>query len=275
VYQYKNLENVTLDEVTRTWNLAFSDYIVPITMTPESIEAYFKVTGVDESKSYGAFYDDTLVGLLVNSVDTFRGETAAYDAMTGIVPEHRGSGLFSKLFEYTADGLKRNGIKRYYLEVITANEKACAIYKKKGGKIQREFSVLEGKIQSDFYSNTEVEILPLSSFPKEEISVYEPSFGNRVTSLYRNIDDYQVANAKMGRRITAAIFSKQGSIRQILYKGEADRDLLRAVLTYLSQNYEKLSISNIPVTETELISELLNVGFKVLVNQYEMCIELL
>jgi len=134
VYEFRNLEKVGFEDVTNTWNVAFSDYIVPMNMTPEEVEAYFKISEVDKSQSFGAFNKDTLVGLLINSVDTFRGGVAAYDAMTGIVPEHRGKGLFSQLFEYTKNSLKNNNIKHYYLEVITTNENAYSIYKKKGAR---------------------------------------------------------------------------------------------------------------------------------------------
>jgi len=272
MYEFRNLEDVSFEDLTNTWNLAFSDYIVPVDITPKKIETYFKVAGVDISQSFGAFYNDALIGLLINSVGTFRGKTVAYDAMTGIVPEHRGKGIFSQLFEYTKNSLKNNGIKHYYLEVITTNEKAYSIYKKKGGKVDREFSFLIGKMDNDFYNSADVKVSPLSVFPKEELSKYEPSFGNRIVALHQNIDDFQVAYIEAENRNAAAIFSSQGGIPQVMFNGANDNDLLRAIFTYLSRNFENLRISNIPITETELISELLAIGFKIQVNQYEMSI---
>ena len=59
-----------------------------------------------------------------------------------------------------------------------------------------------------------------------------------------------------------------------MFNGLDDNDLLFAVFTYLSRNFEKLSISNIPINEDDLISELKNIGFEILINQYEMCIKL-
>ena len=275
MYKFRNIEKIGFEELAHTWNLAFSDYILPMSMTPESIEAYFKVSGVERSQSFSAFYEDALVGLLVNSVDTFRGKVVAYDAMTGIVPEHRGKGLFSQLFQYTKNSLKNNDITHYYLEVITTNENAYSIYKKKGGKVDREFSFLEGKMNSNLYSSAKVKVSPLSAFPKEELSKYEPSFGNRIAALHRNIKDYQIAYVQAeNKKSAAAVFNRQGKISQIMWDGTDSSDLLYAVITHLSQNFDKLSISNIPIAETELISELLNIGFKILVNQYEMCIEL-
>lgn len=274
MYEFKNIEKISFEDITNTWNLAFSDYILPMDMTPESVEAYFKVSGVDKSQSYGAFYNNVLVGLLVNSVNTFKGRVAAYDAMTGIVPEHRGKRLFSQLFEYTRNSLKNNGIAHYYLEVITTNESAYSIYKKKGGKVAREFAFITGKMNSGFHSDTRVKVLPLSDFQKETLSKYEPSFGNQIVALHRSINDYQVVYAEAENRKAAAIYSKDGRIPQLLFNGADDKDLLRAVVTHLSRNFESLKISNIPISEIELINELIVIGFEVLVNQYEMCIEL-
>jgi len=274
MYEFRNLEKVGFEDLTNTWNSAFSDYIVPVNMTPDDTEAYFKLLGIDRSQSFGVFYKGTLVGLLMNSVDTFKGRVVAYDAMTGIIPEHRGKGLFSQLFEYTKNSLKSNGVTHYYLEVITTNENAIAIYKKKGGKIEREFSYITGKMDYDFYHNAMVKALPLSSFPKRELSKYEPSFGNHIAALHRNIDDYQVAYAEAVNRKSAVIFSTQGLVPQIMFNGADDNALLCSVFKHLLQCFENVRISNIPITEAKLINELLHIGFKVLVNQYEMCIEL-
>jgi len=280
MYEIRTIENIAFEDLADTWNLAFSDYIVPMNMTAEGLSAYFKVAGVDRSQSFGAFQNNTLVGMLLNSVDSFRGERTAYDAMTGIVPQHRGKGLFTQLFEQTKNSLKSNGIKNYYLEVIKTNENAYSIYKNKGGKTEREFLCICGRIDNKFESVVEVKVSPLSDYldskvSKSELSVYEPSWSNRVVALHRNIDDYQVAYIEDGSRKVAAIFNKwSGGIPQIMFNGIDDKDLLRAVFTCLSQKFDSLSISNIPSTETELISELLNIGFKVLVEQYEMKIDL-
>ena len=277
MYEIRNLENIGFEDLADTWNSAFCDYIVPMNMTVEGLCAYFKVAGVDRSQSFGAFYNNALVGMLLNSVDTFRGERTAYDAMTGIVPQHRGKGLFTRLFEHTKNSLKSNGIKNYYLEVIKTNENAYSIYKNKGGKICREFSCIYGRIDNKFEGVVEVKVSPLSDFTvsETELSVYEPSWSNRLVSLHRNIDDYQVAYIEGGKRKVAAIFNKwSGGIPQIMFNGIDDKDLLRAVFICLSQKFDSLSISNIPSTETELINELLNIGFKVLVEQYEMKIDL-
>ena len=270
MYVYKNLADVGFEELTAVWNLAFSDNIVDMEMTAERLEAYFKISGVVYSLSFGAFYNEKLVGMLMNSVDIYKGKIVAYDAMTGVVPEHRGKGLFSELFEYTRSALKDSGVTFYYLEVIQTNEKAYNIYSGKGGKIEREYSFLKGRTDGVFSGSGNVKALPLSEFPDEEICLYEPSFSNRVTAMRRNEDDYKVALLDK----TSVVFNTQGRITQILYRGAEDKEALGSILSYLSQKFKGLEISNIPSTETDLIKELLGLGFNTIVEQYEMSFEL-
>jgi ribosomal protein S18 acetylase RimI-like enzyme len=279
-YEFKSIENTDFDVLTDTWNLAFSDYVVPVNITQETLKAYFKVSGVDKRQSFGAYQGDELVGLLINSVDTYDGRIVAYDAMTGIVPEHRGRGLFTQLFEHTRNSLKKSGINLYYLEVITENKKAFSIYQRKGGEIEREFSFLIGSVDPDCRTSAEVKTIPLvdyppSSFKNGELSYYKPSFGNRTQALLRNADDYRVAGAETGGGKAAAVYScSRGRVMQIMYGGKDDNESLLAVMSFLSENCQEFQVSNIPITESGLIQELLRIGFRVSVNQYEMCIEL-
>ena len=272
MYKIRSLQHIGIDIIAETWNLAFSDYIVNTNVTVDELKAYFKISGVDRSMSFGAFYNDKLIGMLINSVDDYNGVLVAYDAMTGVVREHRSKGVFSFLLEHTKDVLKSKGITHYYLEVITENKRAYAIYENKNAKICRELSVIEGRIDGE--CDFEVKVLPLNVFQKENLSKYAPSFGNRMVALHRNIDNYNIAYVECNNRKASVIFSKGGGISQIMYDGSKDSDLLRNILIYLSQQFEMLRISNVPITERELIDDLLNMGLEILVNQYEMCIEL-
>ena len=274
MYEYRNLENVCIEDLAETWNLAFSDYIVDMDMSPERLEAYFKISGVDYKRSFGAFNNGVLVGMLMNSVDIYKGRKVAYDAMTGIAPEHRGKGLFSALFEYTKKVLKEDGITHYYLEVIQTNERAYNIYSAKGGKVEREYTFLKGRADRDPVYQSEIKFRPLSDFSGGELCDYEPSFSNRVSSMRRNADDYKVAILETEKGKMSVVINTQGRITQAGYDGPEGKTLLGAILFNLSQDFDELEISNIPATETELITELKSIGFVVKVDQYEMCIKL-
>ena len=272
MYEFRNLENISIEDLAGTWNLAFSDYIVDMEMSPERLEAYFKISGVDFSLSFGAFHEGALVGMLMNSVDIYKGRKVAYDAMTGIAPKHRGKGLFSALFEYTKKVLIEDGITHYYLEVIQTNERAYNIYSAKGGKVEREYTFLKGRADRDPVNPHEIRFRPLSDFSGGELCDYEPSFSNRVSAMRRNAGDYKVAILETENGKSSVVINTQGRITQAGYEGPEGKALLGAILFRLSQDFEELEISNIPSTETELINELKSNGFIVKVDQYEMCI---
>ena len=67
MYTYKSLESISYREISECFNLAFSDYQVPVRLTEEQLEARLTVSGVDKSISFGAFYNEQLVGFILNS----------------------------------------------------------------------------------------------------------------------------------------------------------------------------------------------------------------
>ncbi|MCL2497344.1 MAG: GNAT family N-acetyltransferase [Symbiobacteriaceae bacterium] len=274
MYTIKNLEQVSFTAMAETWTLAFSDYMVPMQMSPERLENYFTVSGVVKALSFGAFSEDQLVGLLINSIDQVQGERVAYDAMTGVVPEHRRKGVFTRLFQHTRESLSQVGITKYFLEVVTTNETAYNIYRKIGGTIVRELTFLSGRIDNQEYNLGHVQIAPLADFAtSDEIALYQPTFSNRLVALRRSSNDYSVAYLAEGADSPAVVFSSRGAIAQIRYNSEAQREQLGAILFYISQNCQTLRVSNVPLSEELLVAELHRLGFTPVVNQYEMCIQ--
>ena len=73
MYKFENFQNTSNEKLTSAWNSIFSDYSVPMNMSIESLEAYLKVSGVDKSLSFGVFYKNKIVGMMLNSVGIFKG----------------------------------------------------------------------------------------------------------------------------------------------------------------------------------------------------------
>lgn len=67
-------------------------------------------------------------------------EPTAYDTRTGAIPEYRGLGVATRIFEESIPLLKENGIKLYLLKVIQHNHKALSVYKKLGFEVTWEFN---------------------------------------------------------------------------------------------------------------------------------------
>lgn len=99
MYHYQNLEHVSLRDISRCLNAAFSDYSVPVRLSEADLSGLFLASGIDRRLSFGAFFEGQLVGCMLNSRGIYQGCRAAFDVTTGVIPEHRGKQVFAGLFD--------------------------------------------------------------------------------------------------------------------------------------------------------------------------------
>lgn len=144
MYQYKNLIDIPLEEICGCFNRAFADYYSKIEFTPQALQMLFEKQCVRLDLSGGAFWDGEMVGFILNAQACYNGELSAFDVGTGVVPEHRGNGVFHHLLQFVECELERQQIRKYYLEVMRENESAISLYQNCGFSIVREVSVLVG-----------------------------------------------------------------------------------------------------------------------------------
>ena len=98
MYHFRALDKVSLQQLAECFNLAFSDYEQPICFTTESLKHYLTASAVDLSLSFGAFCNEQLVAIILNSVGIYMHQSVVFDAGTGVVPEHRNKKVFSALW---------------------------------------------------------------------------------------------------------------------------------------------------------------------------------
>lgn len=80
----------------------------------------------------------------------------------GIINEYRGKGLGKALFETAEQWAKDVGISRLELTVVTANEPAVALYKKRGFEtegLKKNSLLIDGEFADEYYMG---KILPLN-----------------------------------------------------------------------------------------------------------------
>ena len=112
MYTYQCLACQSYTEIADCLNLAFSDYALPVQLNAEQVEAFFASSGADLRLSYGAFYDNRLIGFMVNACSVYNGEQAVFDVATGVVPEHRGKKVFTNLFSFAERELRKQGVEK-------------------------------------------------------------------------------------------------------------------------------------------------------------------
>jgi ribosomal protein S18 acetylase RimI-like enzyme len=132
--QIRSLGGVSWDELAPVFNEAFSDYAVPMVMTPDSLASMQRRRGYVAEASFGAYDGSRLVGFVLTCLEGDR----AYNSGTGVVPSHRRGGLARELVETV---IARVPATSYVLEVLEANTRAHALYLATGFVETRRFAV--------------------------------------------------------------------------------------------------------------------------------------
>lgn len=272
MYTYQCLVNQSYTEIADCLNLAFSDYALPVQLSAEQVAAFFASSGADLRLSYGAFYDNRLIGFMVNACSVYNGERAVFDVATGVVPEHRGKKVFTNLFSFAEGALRKQGVEKYYLEVLQQNQKAIHAYQKQGFAICRAFSVLKASHHtpdSDACSMTQVDLDAFDFEKARQCVRVPPSFENSTVILMRNPASYAVAYQEQKNGIGAyCVFQKQrGQLMQLWY---ADLAQLKEILQWLFSQYPEIVIKNIDKSYPQVIELFQSLGAQEVTEQFEM-----
>lgn len=269
---YKSLKDVSYEEIARCFNIAFSDYNLPLQLTEKQIQTHFEMSGVNKELSYGAFLDNEMVGFIFNSCNIYNEEKVVFDAGTGVVPEQRGKGVFTNLFNFNEQELQKYKIKKYYLEVLQQNNKAIEAYKKNGFDIVREFSILKAtntgvNITTEPMACIELDNFKFSSI--EHCNLVKPSYEHSTNVLKINPNCYNVALREKENKVTAfCVFSKvTGSIVQL---GYTDIEDLKIIIEQLLLRFKDVTIKNIDINYSEVLNLLHDIGFHEITKQFEM-----
>ena len=189
-----SLITCSIETITNVFNEAFSDYLIPIRLTPEQLELKMKQESIDLNWSVGVFYDDKLVGFILNG---YR-DGILYNGGTGVIPAYRGQNLTAQMYDYLKPLAKRHHIKKAILEVITDNKRALHTYEKIGFTINRTFSCYKGKTPELKDISPSVEIKTVSILSWNEISNWSnmsPCWSGDNQSLQQIKNDLLLAGA--------------------------------------------------------------------------------
>lgn len=268
MYHFRALDEISMQQLAQCLNLSFSDYEQPICFTPESLKYYLTASAVELSLSFGAFYDEQLVAVILNSSGIYKKQSVVFDAGTGVIPGHRGKKVFSALFAYTIQQLQHRNIARYYLEVLQSNHRAVSIYRDKGFSVQREYSVLTASGPRQDWDNR-VMAIPYRDFEafSTKFSV-EPSFEHTLFTVNLNPQLYEVLY--LPNQAYCIYAKKNGELIQMHYN---ELDALKEVVSALTNRYPSAMAKNVDCNCYDVIQMLMEIGFVEITKQYEMARE--
>jgi ribosomal protein S18 acetylase RimI-like enzyme len=279
-FSFGSLSGIDLGVLHAAWLRAFSDYAVNMQTSEADFRRRLTRDGFRDDMSLGIFRGDEIVGFTLNGFDLWDGVPTAYDVGTALVPEHRGRRLTEELFRDMLPGLKRRGVERYLLEVISTNLSAVSLYRKLGFEVSREFSVLtldggvETKGRDDSIAIREIE-LPAPEIAREFWD-WRPSWQNSSPSLARSAGARVTVGAFAGDRLVGygVVFPSNGNVAQLaVAKDDRRRGAASLVLQALRREVEggkQLRMINVDSSSAGTLAFCAAHNFRLMLNQFEM-----
>lgn len=265
------LNSANIAEITAVFNAAFSDYVLPLTLSPTDLAAKMASENVMAEWSAGAFADGKLVGFILMGTD---GKTA-YNAGTGVIAEFRGQKLTAKMYDFLLPMLAEKNIVNHQLEVITQNAKAIPIYEKIGFITTRKVVCFKGKITNCNHGSAELKPVGFADVtPLETSWDFSPTYQNASHAIARTPELHQTIGAyRDGKLLGYVVFGKANlRVKQFVVEKEFRRQGIGQQLFSEVQRMspdKDVSLINIDSTDGS-IDFLKKIGLAETVSQFEM-----
>ncbi len=187
----RSLAHTPFDTLAEAFGEAFATYEVRI--TPAELRVMLRRRGFDPALSFAAFDDaGRIMGFTLNGIGTFGGVTTAYDTGTGTLPNYRGRGLASRIFEASLPHLRAAGVAQYLLEVLQHNTSALSVYRGLGFEVSREFNYFRGEVPNISHFDHKVRHVDVSDVVDvaPRFWDFDPSWQNGFEAVGRAPEDF-------------------------------------------------------------------------------------
>jgi len=267
------LDTLALDTVIATFNEAFADYAVPVTLDRERFLKMQNRRGFAPELSVGALEGEGLVGISLTGFGTWLGAPAGYGSGTGVIPAARNRGLAGDMVEKAVGLARRAGGGKYVLEVMCQNEPARRAYERAGFTIER---TLDCWTLDEISEGSEVEIEMRESFIPAPAGMgsWAPSWQNSDQSLARAPERVvTLAIMRGGRQVGhAALCPETGDFPQFAVAPGARRQGIGRALLARARRISRspLRIINTDASDAATSAFLMAIGGTRTLAQYEM-----
>jgi len=276
--QLRTLPGNNYEELLNAFNLAFSDYFIPVSVGIEQFTTKLESHNIDLSLSVGAYEDNKLVGFILHGVTPYINNRIIYNLGTGVIPSARGEKLTSKMYEHILPDLIESGCEQVQLEVVTKNAAAIKSYLNSGFSISRELSCYKGIItkgsvnQEYIYKNIEkIHWDKLMSFWDTN-----PTIQNSPELVKNRFNELTIIGAYSNRELIGYVIynPKEKSVMQLAVDAKYRN---RGVATSLLRNLNEansITILNIDKQQEAINQFIKRIGMAVFIEQYELTLPL-
>lgn len=277
---FRTLQQVATPTLCDAFNTAFSDYIVPLHLTPSIMEQKIQGENLHRDYSIGAFAGNELRGFILHAPDDHLHPTMLYNGGTGVIPAYRGQRLVQQMYDHFIPRYHQQGIQKIILEVISSNIPAIKAYSSTGFEKIRTINAYKGNIRIDktpagisVKENKTPDWSVLATFMD-----MEPTWSNSVSTLLREAPFTTTWEAAINGETVGYISVHRDTrrIRNIAVHSRFRRQgvgstLLRYAATHLDGPF---TIINIDENFREIGLFLERAGLEQYLSQYEMVLKL-
>jgi len=281
-FDFKGFRQKDVSKMRRTFNNAFSDYIVPINLTHgQFIQKIVQKTNISFNYSVGAYSKKILIGFIFNSINYYEGKKTAYNGGTGVIPKYRGNKLTEKMYSSIFPKLEKNGIEQCVLEVISNNKPAIKVYENLGFTRSKFFHCMKLKSESSYLSGLKKPNIELK-FPQspkwkkyESFCDYETCFLDSLPLLKKNKVNETILEAYQDDKLVGfLIFNKKmGRVEHIGIdqdaRGRGIASMLIKKMIRICRN-KRIYILNLNERNYDVLNFFLRVGFQNEIDQFEL-----
>lgn len=275
-FEFKTLENTALVELKDCFNEGFSDYAIKFEVTEDYLRTRWQIAKVDFALSGGAFLGEKLVGMVIIAADKINGRMQAHNAATCVIPAARGNNLTARIFDFLFPKFQNNQVQHLQLEVLKGNDKAIKVYERIGLKIERELTYLTKEKFTQNSNNQKVIIQKIASntlhFDANKLPQTR-AWEVHQRALQHAPDSHDVYIATLNDEVVgnAVMVREMNWISHIYVEPKhRKKDIGRALLHTISQEYDYLRAVNIDTRNEEAIAFFKALGFTENVHQFEM-----
>jgi GNAT superfamily N-acetyltransferase len=280
---FKNFRKNEISHMRNSFNKAFSDYILPIHLSPRAFEhKILYKSNINLKYSVGSYYKHQLVGFIFQSINSYEDKKTAYNGGTGVISQFRGNNLTEKMYAHVYPKIKKFGVEQCVLEVLSINKPAIKVYERFGFEKSKFFHCLKLSVASKYLLNREK--FPGLKFHKPAVPNWkayqsfcdlEASFLDTIPLLRNNYRNETIIEARLDNQLIGfIIFNKRmGRVGHIavnpVHRGKGIGSLL-IFHTYKLCHKKSIYILNINERYYGLISFFLRLGFKNEIDQFEL-----
>lgn len=268
-----------MEKITGAFNLAFTNYVVPMRYSDDELRNRWAGARVDYSLSYGVVRYGKLIAFMAHGIGIRDAQRCAFNAGTGVIPSARGLHLVAHMYRRAKRDFSRQEIRTVWLEVIQTNWPALSSYYRSGFRVTRKLRCFQGELRPLVNHHPPFEVLQeryLPDFNEEEFFDTAPSWEysrEAINAMADRVTVFTVREAS-GQLIGMAAFLPERKL--VLQFGVQRQNRNSGIGAALFRQLGKVSpfikVNNIDEEDGATCLFLTRMGLSNYIDQYEMCL---